>query len=136
MAVEGYIFQQYAESLKRPLQEVMGEVLALARAAGFRNIELSPAFFPPEGRDRTLSIIRSQGLLMLRCMSARSMHERGGADDAPPFRIRVGKSSRPTGSYRKHVAIRQAIWEFPERQFNVRTSYDKNAITVSATQTR
>jgi hypothetical protein len=70
MAVEGYIFQQYAESLKRPLQEVMGEVLALARAAGFRNIELSPAFFPPEGRDRTLSIIRSQGLLMLRCMSA------------------------------------------------------------------
>jgi hypothetical protein len=66
----------------------------------------------------------------------RSMHERGGADDAPPFRIRVGKSSRPTGSYRKHVAIRQAIWEFPERQFNVRTSYDKNAITVSATQTR
>ncbi len=80
LAVEGYIFQQYAQSLKRPLEAVMDQVLPMARDAGFRNIELNPAFFPPEARERTLSIIRSQGLLMPSLYVGGSMHERDGAD--------------------------------------------------------
>src|SRR5207248_3953243 len=64
LSVEGYIFEQYAQALKRPLEAVMDQVLPMARAAGFRNIELSSDSFPPEGRERPLSIIRQQGLLM------------------------------------------------------------------------
>jgi len=97
MAVEGYIFQQYAQSLKQPLQDVMGEVLPMARAAGFRNIELSPAFFPAEGRDRTLSILRSQGLLMPSLYVGGSMHERDGADRAIATALDFGKLCVPFG---------------------------------------
>jgi inosose dehydratase len=97
IAVEGYIFQQYAQSLKQPLQHVMGKVLPMARAAGFRNIELSPAFFPPDGRDRTLSILRSQGLLMPSLYVGGSMHERDGADRAIAATLEFGKLCVPFG---------------------------------------
>lgn len=97
MAVEGYIFQQYAQSLKQPLLAVMGEVLPMARAAGFRNIELSPAFFPPDGRDRTLSILRSQGLLMPSLYVGGSIHERDGADRTIATALEFGKLCAPFG---------------------------------------
>ncbi|MGI8962593.1 MAG: sugar phosphate isomerase/epimerase family protein [Bryobacteraceae bacterium] len=97
MAVEGYIFQQYAQSLKQPLLAVMGEVLPMARAAGFRNIELSPAFFPPDGRDRTLSILRSQGLLMPSLYVGGSIHERDGADWTIATALEFGKLCAPFG---------------------------------------
>src|SRR5947209_4489429 len=40
------------------------EVLPMARAAGFHNVELNTAFFAPEIRDRTLALIRTLGLRM------------------------------------------------------------------------
>jgi inosose dehydratase len=97
MAVEGYIFQQYAESLKKPLEAVVGEVLPMARAAGFRNIELSPAFFPPEGRDRTVSILRSQGLLMPSLYVGGSVYERDEADRTIAAALEFGNLCAPFG---------------------------------------
>jgi sugar phosphate isomerase/epimerase len=97
MAVEGYIFQQYAERLKRPLQDVMGEVLPMARRAGFKNIELSPAFFAPEVRDRVLSLIRSQGLLMPSLYVGGRMHEKDGADETIATALRMGNLCAPFG---------------------------------------
>ncbi|MGI9073287.1 MAG: sugar phosphate isomerase/epimerase family protein [Bryobacteraceae bacterium] len=97
MAVEGYIFQQYAESLKKPLEAVVGEVLPMARAAGFRNIELSPAFFPPEGRDRTVWILRSQGLLTPSLYVGGSMHERDEADRTIATALEFGNLCAPFG---------------------------------------
>jgi inosose dehydratase len=97
LAVEGYIFQQYAQTLKRPLQAVMDQVLPMARAAGFRNIELNPAFCPPEGRERTLSIIRSQGLRMPSFYVGGSMHERDGADRTIATALEFGNLCAPFG---------------------------------------
>lgn len=64
LCVEGYIFQQYAESRRQPLAAVVAETLAMARAAGFHRIELSPAFFTPDLRTRVLALLRAQQLRM------------------------------------------------------------------------
>ncbi len=97
MAVEGYIFQQYAESLKRPLAEVMERVIAMARAAGFRNVELSPAFFEAKGRERTLELIRSQGLRMPSLYVGGSLHERQQADRTIATALEFGNICAPFG---------------------------------------
>jgi inosose dehydratase len=97
MAVEGYIFQQYAQSLKRPLQDVIGQVLPMARAAGFRNIELNPEFFAPEMREAILSLLRSEGLLMPSLYVGGPMHETGGADRTIATALELGNLCRPFG---------------------------------------
>ncbi|MBV9157633.1 MAG: TIM barrel protein [Acidobacteriaceae bacterium] len=97
LAMEGYIFQQYAESLKKPLEALTDQVLPMARAAGFRNIELNPAFFLPDGRERTLSILRSQGLLMPSLYVGGSMHESEGAERTIATALEFGKLCAPFG---------------------------------------
>jgi inosose dehydratase len=97
IAVEGYIFQQYAQSLEKPLRDVIHEVLPMARAAGFRNIELSPAFFPPGGRDITLSTLRSQSLLMPSLYVGGSLHERDGAEQTIATALEFGNLCVPFG---------------------------------------
>jgi inosose dehydratase len=64
MAVEGYIFQQYAQRNKKTLADVIPEVLPMARSAGFKNVELNAAFFTPDVREHTLSLLRSLDLWM------------------------------------------------------------------------
>jgi inosose dehydratase len=97
MAVEGYIFQQYAQSLKQPLQAVVGRVLPMARAAGFKNIELSPPFFAPEMRENVLSLVRSQGLRMPSVYVGGPMHEKEGANRTITAALEFGKLCAPFG---------------------------------------
>jgi sugar phosphate isomerase/epimerase len=97
MAVEGYIFEQYAQSLKRPLRDVINQVLPMARAAGFKNIELNPEFFTPEMRDGTFALLRSQGLQMPSLYVGGPMHEKGGADRTIATALEVGNVCRPFG---------------------------------------
>ena len=97
IAVEGYIFQQYAQSLKQPLQNVIGQVLPMARSAGFRNIELSPAFLAPEMRAQVLSLIRSQGLLMPSLYVGGPMHEKSEAERTIATALEFGNLCAPFG---------------------------------------
>jgi inosose dehydratase len=97
LSVEGYIFQQYAQSLKRPMAEVIPEVLPMAHSAGFTNIELNPAFFAPELRDRTLALIRSQGLGMPSVYVGGPMHEKHGADQTIAKALEIGRLCAPFG---------------------------------------
>jgi inosose dehydratase len=97
LSVEGYIFQQYAESRKQPLQNVIPEVFPMARAAGFGNIELSPAFFPSDGRDRTLSILRAQDLSMPSLYVGGAMHESAAADRTIAAALEFGALCAPFG---------------------------------------
>ena len=97
LSVEGYIFQQYAQSLKRPLADVIPDVLPMARAAGFTNIELNPAFFEPDIRDRTLALIRSQGLRMPSVYVGGPMHEKDGAEKTIARALEIGRLCAPFG---------------------------------------
>jgi inosose dehydratase len=80
ISVEGYIFQQYAQRKKMPLAQIIPEVLPMARAAGFTNVELNSAFFTPDIRDRTLSLLTSLGLRMPSIYVGGAMHTEQDAD--------------------------------------------------------
>jgi inosose dehydratase len=97
LSVEGYIFQQYAQTLKRPLAGVIPEVLRMARSAGFRNIELNPAFFEPDARAGTLALIRAQGLSMPSVYVGGPMHEKDPADQTIATALEIGRLCAPFG---------------------------------------
>jgi inosose dehydratase len=97
MSVEGYIFQQYAERKKKPLAEVIGEVLPMARAAGFRNIELNPAFFAPAFRARTLALLRSLDLRMPSIYVGAAVHTKALADGAIATAVEYARLAVPFG---------------------------------------
>lgn len=80
MSVEGYIFQQYAQRGKRSLADVIPEVLPMARSAGFSNVELNSAFFTPEIRTRTLSLLQSLDLQMPSIYVGGALHTETDAD--------------------------------------------------------
>ena len=97
MSVEGYIFQQYAERLHRTLGEVVGDVFGMAHSAGFRNIEVGPAFFTPDIRDRVLSLLHSLDLRMPSVYVGGPMHEKEAADRTIAQALEVGKICAPFG---------------------------------------
>ncbi len=98
LSVEGYIFQQYAQSLKKPLADVIPEVLPMARAAGFNNIELNQAFFQPDDvRDRTLALIKAQGLHMPSVYVSGLLHEKVAADQTIARALEIGRLCAPFG---------------------------------------
>lgn len=97
MAVEGYIFQQHAERLKQPLLATMPQVLPMVRAAGFRNIELNPAFFPIDGRDRILSLVKEQSLSLPSLYVGGPMHDTEGADRTIAAALEFGTFCAPFG---------------------------------------
>lgn len=97
LSVEGYIFMQYAASLKKPLADVLSDVLPMARSAGFKNIELNTGFFAPEIRDRTQSILQSQGLRMPSVYVGGPMHEKEGAAQTIAKALEIGRLCAPFG---------------------------------------
>src|SRR3954468_2960702 len=97
MGVEGYIFQQHAQSLKQPLDAVMPNALRMVRAAGFRNIELNTVFLLPAGRARTLALVRSYGLRMPSLYVGGAMHEKDQADQTISRALEYGDVCRPFG---------------------------------------
>ena len=99
LAVEGYIFQQYAQTQKKPLGDVLDQVLPMAKAAGFRNVELSPPFFAPDIRDRILTILRSQKLLMPSLYVGGALHEEKSANETIATALQFGSLCVPFGCH-------------------------------------
>ena len=97
MSVEGYIFQQYAQSLKKPLGDVIGEVLPMAHRAGFHNIELNPSFFAPEIRGRAVALLQDNGFAMPSVYVGGSMHQQAGADETIARALEIGQLCAPFG---------------------------------------
>jgi sugar phosphate isomerase/epimerase len=97
MAVEGYIFQQHAQSLKQPLEAVIPDALRMARASGFRNIELNDAFFSSARREKTVSLVRSYGLRMPTCYVGGAIHESGKAEETISRALAMGEVCRAFG---------------------------------------
>jgi len=97
MSVEGYIFMQYAQRSGKSLADVVGEVLPMAKAAGFRNIELNPAFFASEIRSRVLSLISAQGLRMPSVYVGGGMHEKNLADKTIAEALEIAGICAPYG---------------------------------------
>jgi inosose dehydratase len=97
MSVEGYIFQQYAERRKKPLEDVIEEIFPMVQDAGFHNIELNPAFFALELRDRVLAALRSRALSMPSVYVGGGMHERALAEETTKHAMQIGQLCKPFG---------------------------------------
>jgi inosose dehydratase len=97
LSVEGYIFQQYAEREGKPLRSVISEVLHMAHTAGFRNIELNPAFFAPDTRDLTLAAVRAEQLRMPSVYVGGLMHETKAAAQTIRKALEIGALCSPFG---------------------------------------
>jgi sugar phosphate isomerase/epimerase len=79
VALEGYIWQQYAQRQKKKLADVLDEVIPMAKRAGYRNIELNQEFFTPSLRDRVIHLVRENSLSMSSVYVGGVMHEKHGA---------------------------------------------------------
>lgn len=97
LGMEAYIFQQYAQRQGKRLGEVLTEVIPMAKAAGFENIELNAEFFTPELKQETLDLIRSNKLRMPTVYSGGPMHEPGLADQTIQKALAIGKVCQPFG---------------------------------------
>jgi len=97
MSVEGYIFQQYAERRKKPLGEVIDEILPMARKAGFHNVEFNPAFCAPDLRGRVLAGLRSNALSMPSVYVGGGMHTKALARQTTKLALEIGGICKPFG---------------------------------------
>ena len=97
MSVEGYIFEQYAQSLQKPLADVVGQVIPMAKAAGFHNLELGPAFFASGISEQVLRLVRSEGLRMPSIYVGGPMHESEGATQTIAKALRLAQTCAPFG---------------------------------------
>jgi inosose dehydratase len=95
--MEAYIFQQYAQRQHKKLGDVLSEVIPMARSAGFHNIELNAEFLSSELKEKTLALIRSNGLRMPSVYSGGAMHERTLADQTIQRALEIGRECRPFG---------------------------------------
>ncbi len=97
LSVEAYIFNQYAERQKKPLADVVPEALAMARNAGFRNIELNTTFFTPDTRGSAVQAVTSNHLSMPSVYVGGSMHEQKLAEQTIEAALQIGTVCQPFG---------------------------------------
>ncbi len=97
LAVEAYIFQQYAERHNLPLKSFVRRAMSIAHAAGFREIELNPAFLPRAWRNETLSALKAENLRMPSVYVGGPMHEARQANQTIAVAIEYGTLCQPFG---------------------------------------
>lgn len=97
LSAEGYIFQQYAARQKKSLGDALGEVIPMAKAAGFRNVELNQGFFTPELRAKTFDLLHANGLRMPSVYVGGVMHEAGAAAKSTELALEIAELCKPFG---------------------------------------
>jgi inosose dehydratase len=97
LSVEGYIWQQYASRQKKTLAEVLDEVIPMARKAGFHNVELNQEYFAPGLRERSLQLVRENGLSMPSVYVGGGMHETELADRTISRALDISAICQPFG---------------------------------------
>jgi sugar phosphate isomerase/epimerase len=97
LAVEAYIFQQYAARQKKALGDVLDEVIPMARNAGFRHIELNQEFFTPPVRDRVLRLLRANELTMPSVYVGGPMHDPALAESTIEHALAIAGICKPFG---------------------------------------
>jgi inosose dehydratase len=97
MAVEGFIFEQYALRQKKPLGDVLSEVFGMAHAAGFHNIEINQNFFTPELRERTSALLKANQLSMPSVYVGGAMHTRDDAAATTARALEMAVLCKPFG---------------------------------------
>src|SRR5262245_35103171 len=94
LSLQGYIWQNYASREKKPLAELIGELFATARYAGFKNIELDDGFFTPALGERVIQLTRQHKLSMPSVYVGGGLLDRERADRTIAKAIEIGEICR------------------------------------------
>ena len=97
LSVGAYIFQQYGQRQNKKLGEVLGEVIPMARQAGFHNVEFGQPFFEPELRNETLALVRANGLQLPSVYNSGVVHDPALAAKTVERSLEIAKVCRPFG---------------------------------------
>jgi sugar phosphate isomerase/epimerase len=97
LGVEAYIFQQYAQRRHKKLGDVLSDVIPMAKDAGFHNIELNAEFLSSELKQKTMALIRSNGLRMPSVYSGGAMHVAVQPEDTIQRALQIGKECQEFG---------------------------------------
>jgi inosose dehydratase len=97
LSAAGYIWQQYASRQKKRLADLLDEIFAMARNAGFKNVELSDAFFSPTLRDGVVKLVRSNGLSMPSVYVGGAMHDPALANQTISRALEIGVFCKDLG---------------------------------------
>jgi inosose dehydratase len=76
---------------------VIDEIFAMAKNAGFHNIELNQGFFVPEIRERVLELLKANQLKMPSVYVGGAMHATKLADQTIATALEIGEVCRPFG---------------------------------------
>jgi len=90
LSMEGYIWSQYLARQKKTLAEGLSEIIPMARAAGFDNIELNQSFCGPELRPRLRDLLGAQKLSMPSVYVGGAMHQREAAERTISLALEIG----------------------------------------------
>ena len=97
LSMEGYIWNQYLTRQKKTVAEGLDEVIPMARAAGFANIELNQSFFAPELRPRLRDLLVTGKLSMPSVYVGGAMHQREAAEQTIASALDIGGFCKPFG---------------------------------------
>lgn len=96
-SMETYIWIQYAERNHKTLGECLDEVIPMAPAAGFKNVEMNQNFFTPELRDKSKALLVSNGLRVPSVYVGGAMHTHELAEETIKNAIEIAGFSKPLG---------------------------------------
>jgi inosose dehydratase len=99
ISVEGYIWQQYMSGKKENLAEGLDEIFAMARSAGFHNIELSTGFLTPELRGPVIDHIQKNDLWMPSVYVGGAMHQESLADATAQHSLEIARFCKTVGCH-------------------------------------
>ena len=97
LSVEGYIWQQYMAGKGKKLGDGLDEIFAMARSAGFHNVELNTGFLTADLRDRVLDLIQSNGLSMPSVYVGGAMHDERLADATTAHSLEIARLCKKVG---------------------------------------
>jgi sugar phosphate isomerase/epimerase len=95
LAMEAYIWQQYAARQGKNLGQVLDDVFPMAQSAGFTNVELNDGFFERSLRDRVLELVRSNKLRLPSVYVGGVMHEDGFAEETIKHAVEIARICAP-----------------------------------------
>ncbi len=97
LSVEAYIWLELLSRQHRSLSEALPEIFSTARAAGFRNIELTDDFFTPDLSARTLSLLQKNHLSVPSVYVHGAMHEKVAGSQTEERALRVFATAKRAG---------------------------------------
>ncbi len=98
LVVQSFIWTQQLRAQNKALGDALDEIFATARNAGFRHMELMPAFLEPDVTQRTLGLLKKHSLRAPIVYFGGPMHEPAAAEKTIARAVELGEVAKEAGA--------------------------------------